>query len=242
MNILSCGAGVNSTAIIAGYAKGIFDLDTVVFADTGGEFPETYDYITATLKPFCDKIGLPFSMVRSKHYPLKSYYEERQIIPTRRFRHCTDKFKIVPINQYCKANFNNYGLILGIAEEEKHRAKNWNGIDYPLITHGIDREGCKELIRSAGLPIPRKSGCYFCPFTPKAGWIELLQNHRELYLEAEKFEKNCRRYPELTLTSKPLEAIRMRIESQASLADWIVENDIQRCAVCELEAAENGRT
>lgn len=37
--------------------------------------------------------------------------------------------------------------------------------EYPLIADGWDREKCKEVIASAGLPVPVKSACYFCPST-----------------------------------------------------------------------------
>lgn len=37
--------------------------------------------------------------------------------------------------------------------------------EYPLIADGWDREKCKEVIASAGLPVPEKSACYFCPST-----------------------------------------------------------------------------
>lgn len=34
---------------------------------------------------------------------------------------------------------------------------------YPLQDWGWDRERCKEEIRAAGLPVPPKSACFFCP-------------------------------------------------------------------------------
>lgn len=36
---------------------------------------------------------------------------------------------------------------------------------YPLQEWGWDRERCKEEIRKAGLPVPLKSACFFCPST-----------------------------------------------------------------------------
>ena len=36
---------------------------------------------------------------------------------------------------------------------------------YPLQEWGWDREQCKEEIRKAGLPVPLKSACFFCPST-----------------------------------------------------------------------------
>lgn len=36
-------------------------------------------------------------------------------------------------------------------------------IQYPLREWGFDRAKCGEIIRRAGLPIPCKSACFFCP-------------------------------------------------------------------------------
>ena len=34
---------------------------------------------------------------------------------------------------------------------------------YPLIEWGYNLEKCKQIITDAGLPLPVKSACYFCP-------------------------------------------------------------------------------
>ena len=36
---------------------------------------------------------------------------------------------------------------------------------HPLVEQEIDREGCKSIIESAGLPLPPQSACMFCPAT-----------------------------------------------------------------------------
>ncbi|QDT26824.1 hypothetical protein Enr10x_21340 [Gimesia panareensis] len=36
-------------------------------------------------------------------------------------------------------------------------------ISYPLREFGFDRSKCREVIAAAGLPIPPKSACFFCP-------------------------------------------------------------------------------
>src|SRR5215468_4909221 len=38
---------------------------------------------------------------------------------------------------------------------------------YPLMEWGWDREHCKRVIADAGLPIPVKSACFFCPASKK---------------------------------------------------------------------------
>ena len=45
MNIASYGAGVNSTAMLIGAAERGWLIDLILFADTGGEKPHTYEYL-----------------------------------------------------------------------------------------------------------------------------------------------------------------------------------------------------
>ena len=45
---------------------------------------------------------------------------------------------------------------------------------YPLIDYKINREECINLIKKARLPIPVKSGCYFCPYNNMKRWAEVL--------------------------------------------------------------------
>jgi len=45
VSILAYGGGVNSTAMIVGMIERGERADAVVFADTGGELPETYAYL-----------------------------------------------------------------------------------------------------------------------------------------------------------------------------------------------------
>lgn len=231
--VLCLGAGVNSTTILVLFKHGKVDLNIAIFADTSGEHPETYKYLSEVIVPFCQKIGLECVTVKSDKPPLYDFYFSRNIIPTRMFRHCTDHYKIQPINKYCKNRFgNDYTLVLGIDASEKERARSWEVFDYPLIRLGIDREKCIKIIRDEELPIPIKSGCYFCPFTKKDSWLWLLKNHRNLYLNAEKLEKNGSRYPEMTLFSIPLQRLRESKDLQKSLCDTQLFG-LEKCGFCE---------
>ena len=183
MKILSYGAGVNSTAILILYAQGKLKVDAVVFADTGAEHPETYAFIDTYIKPLCAKLDLPFHVVSGGN--LYEDYWQKRIIPFRQFRSCTDRYKIRPLKKFVEKTYgSDFTFILGIDFGEKNRATRYQGInfEFPLIDLHIDREGCKQMIREYGLPIPIKSGCFFCPFTTKTGWLNLLANHKNLFL------------------------------------------------------------
>ena len=49
--------------------------------------------------------------------------------------------------------------IVEVAKSKGPRYAYW----CPLVEAKIDRESCKAIIRNAGLPVPRKSACWFCP-------------------------------------------------------------------------------
>ena len=74
---------------------------------------------------------------------------------------------------------------------------------YPLVEQKLEREKLKEIIISMGYELPIKSGCYFCPFTTKKGWIHLRNNHKELWSKSLALEKNSNmRLPLITLKRK----------------------------------------
>ena len=177
----SFGAGVNSVAL----AEVLHHRVEKVMADPGCEYPETYDYLRkypfpitylrdpvegcATIEEWCHKLG---------HAPF------------RQFRSCSDKWKYRRLEKYQQKPCIVY---IGIAYDEKHRARftEKNGIlyQYPLVEQGITRDKCKEIILEAGLDIPPKSGCWFCPFQSKASWWRLARHHSDLFERACKIDE-----------------------------------------------------
>ena len=51
---------------------------------------------------------------------------------------------------------------------------------YPLYDWGMDRTACEHSIREAGLPVPMKSACWFCPASKKGEIVWLREHHPEL--------------------------------------------------------------
>lgn len=88
-------------------------------------------------------------------------------------RQCTVDYKIRVINAALRARGatrdDRAVLGLGISLDEWHRMST-DDPDlvstkvYPLIDLRLDRAACESLISRAGLPIPPKSSCWFCPF------------------------------------------------------------------------------
>jgi hypothetical protein len=78
---------------------------------------------------------------------------------------------------------------LGISLDEFQRMRNesgieWKKLDYPLINLRLDRGQCMHLIRQAGLPVPPKSSCWFCPHHSTRQWQALREHHPVLFWKA----------------------------------------------------------
>ena len=58
MNVVSFGGGTNSTAMIIGMYLHKIPIDLILFADTGGEQPHTYEFI-GTFNEWLVKHGIP---------------------------------------------------------------------------------------------------------------------------------------------------------------------------------------
>jgi hypothetical protein len=111
-------------------------------------------------------------------------------------RSCTADFKIRVIADELKrrgaTKIEPAIVALGISVDEIERAR--PGLDprepsqfrvYPLLDLGLTRTDCTRIIADAGLPVPGKSACYFCPFHDLEAWRRLKRDTPDL------FEKSC---------------------------------------------------
>ncbi len=184
--ILSFGGGIQTTALAVMLEDGTIEADEVVFADTGGEKPETYWYMEAYTIPLVEQAGIPFSIIRHKTTTLFDELWKRKDIPSIRTRQCSDHFKYRVIKQYCKKD---YQAIIGFSLDEAQRAeKRPEGKLFPLIARGMTAADCVQVIQAAGFPIPLKSSCYFCVFQPPPEWTWLQRNHPDLFNKALELE------------------------------------------------------
>jgi hypothetical protein len=62
---------------------------------------------------------------------------------------------------------------------------------YPLMEWLYDREKCKLVIADAGLPVPIKSACWFCPASKKHEIAWLREHHPDLLERALRIERNA---------------------------------------------------
>lgn len=225
--ILSYGAGVNSTALAFFLIENKYPLDYVLFADTGGEMPETYDYIHI-FKKYLDKKNVPFRIVRVRNNDtLYDRCSRRRVIPSQTWRWCTRDMKIRPIYAFYRSLKSHVYQYVGIDYDEIRRMKD-SKVDYvtniyPLIDYKIGRQECIALIEQAGLPLPVKSGCYFCPFNNIERWTELFKAHPELFKKAMELEENGKHMPKQRLAPMTLRVLQDNLKNNESLS--VIQTD-----------------
>lgn len=183
----------------------------VVFADTGGEHQETYDYINDYIIPFCNINKINFVRVHSKYgKTLYEYCWDKKIVPSMKFRDCTSKFKISPIRKFIRKELgvtrNSPCYVhIGISFDEADRMNASNVLYaksvYPFIDGykeycepEITLDDCIQIVKDEGFPPVPKSGCWFCPFAKTLDLLDPRYKDKTMALE----EHNSR-FPEILL-------------------------------------------
>lgn len=185
--VVSYGAGTNSTAMLIGLHWRGERPDLILFADTGGERPETYHHLE-TVSKWCESIGFPAILtVIAPNKTLEQDCNDRHALPSIAygFKTCSLRWKKEPQDKYLR----NHGMadamiFIGIDADETHRAKEFPNTRYPLVEWNWGRDECVEAIARAGLPQPGKSACFFCPSSKPREILELKRTHPELLQRA----------------------------------------------------------
>ncbi len=191
------GLGVDSTALLILLTKeveqGIRPPFESVHVKHGGDGPWTYENLDQ-LK----EAGYKITIIKPDNKGFDNiydfYFSEKMVPPVFIGRSCSHKFKILPLRYYYKAKGEPYTIYIGFDATERKRVKPspWKkvSIEYPLIEKGLLRNSCKKIIKDAGFFIPKKSGCYFCPFQSKESWMILKRDYPELFEKACLLEEN----------------------------------------------------
>ena len=208
--VLSYGAGVNTTALMILLVKEKLPFDVAVFADTGGELPETYRYLKVAEK-YLSKNGIALEVVKSKNGSLYDTCKRRRVIPSKIWRWSTRDYKITPIHAFYRSLGTHIYEYLGIAYDEADRMRSskegYVTSLFPLIERKMTRRDCELLIKRARLPVPVKSGCFFCPFMDIPMWNELYLKHRDLFFKAMELEETSKHFPSQRLNEHTLRGL-----------------------------------
>jgi 3'-phosphoadenosine 5'-phosphosulfate sulfotransferase (PAPS reductase)/FAD synthetase len=175
------------------------------------EHPATLAYVRDVASPYAERHGIKLvelhrTMLRGPNrgqqvtlYQHLTQPESRSVpIPVRMAngapgnRSCTADYKIHVVGRWLREHGataeNPATVALGISVDEIERAR--PGIDprspyqnriYPLLDLGLHRSDCRHVIADAGLPVPPKSSCWFCPFHDAEAWRRLKRETPDLF-------------------------------------------------------------
>lgn len=202
--VSSYGGGTNSTAGLIKWVNDGKPLDLVLFADTGGERPETYAYVKMFSGWLISK-GYPEITTVAHKETLEQECLSQARLPSKAFGFgsCSDKFKVRPQWRYLKAwqpaidaweRGEEIVSLVFYDAGEPHRAENQQKrkgvkVVFPLLVDWIDRDGCVEIIKAEGMCQPGKSSCFFCPSMKKHEIKHMQANAPKLMERALKIER-----------------------------------------------------
>lgn len=203
-NYLSHGGGVDSTAQMILMINNNIEFESV-FVNHGGDYPETYKYIE-----YLNDNGYKITTIKPDYYghnTIESWCLEKKVIPTQKGKVCAHRFKIEPIQEYVA---NPCFMYIGFNIDEYKRTYNQKlhkGIinRYYLIEQNIGRNQCVKIIESAGLKVPQKSGCWFCPSASGNEIRNLQKNYPDLFNRRRNLELNCKK--KMYISDKPIDEI-----------------------------------
>jgi 3'-phosphoadenosine 5'-phosphosulfate sulfotransferase (PAPS reductase)/FAD synthetase len=210
----SYGGGTQSTAALVLAAEARLDFQTFLFANVGedSELPATLRYLREIAMPYADMHGIELVEVRKltrdgtpQTLLQRIDGSSRSIpIPVRMGpggapgnRTCTAEFKIRVIEKELRRRgaTKDAKAIVGIGISTDEPGRVGSEVDhrtqyqlrrYPLYEAGLSRADCQRVIQAAGLPLPPRSACWFCPFHSAEEWRRLARREPAL------FEKACR--------------------------------------------------
>lgn len=246
--VVAYGGGTNSTAMLCGFREKGVRPSLIVFSDTGGELPQTYEHLRLMSDKCQEWFGLPIETVWKTYQGRKSTLEEdclrNKTLPSLAFgfKACSMKYKIEPINRRVRLWMDENGVktvtkAIGYDRNEGHRSMKIKGTNlaagrqevnwYPLLDWLWGREECIKAIDRHGLPQPGKSSCFFCPAMKLREIVRLRQQHPEHYARAVAMEENM-------VVKGPVEGLAFgqkwseivkADDDQLKLFDWLDKHD-----------------
>ena len=200
---LSFGAGVQSTALLVMSNKGLYGCpraDVAIFADTGDEPSWVYENVKrmqewSEIPVEVVRQGHLSGDIISRHNgksprfaAIPAFTPNGEGRESMLRRQCTREYKIQPIErkvrELCGIEKGRRAVgkikamaLIGISLDEVTRMSPsrtaWVENCYPLVDAELRRHDCREIVRAAGLPVPEKSSCVFCPYHSDEFWRKL---------------------------------------------------------------------
>lgn len=217
LEILSLGAGVQSTTLALMACWGQIHLDAAVFSDTGWEGKTVYKHFERLEKEF-EKSGIPLYKVSGGHLrddvisggPFASMplHTTRNGKAGLMRRQCTSQYKVRPIKKKLREIVSNgTGTVppgvtvnqwIGFSTDEIFRVNDrkitWYVTNrFPLLEMNMSRQDCKDWLAANGWGTTPRSACLGCPFHGNDFWRDLKRNSPEEWDEVVRFDKLIRK-------------------------------------------------
>ncbi len=212
LHVVAYGGGVQSTCLLVLAAQRRIDFGVFLFANVGddSEHPSTLDYLNRYAKPYAAAHGIRLIELHRQRrdgttetlYGRLTRPGSRSLpIPVRMSngapgtRSCTVDFKVRLVGRWLKQHGATAAmpatLGVGISLDEvqrvnARRALPYERVVYPLLDHDppLRRVDCQRIIAAAGLPVPGKSACFFCPLKRPSAFGEMRRDRPDLFARA----------------------------------------------------------
>ena len=205
--------GKDSSAMIIRAKELGMQIDEILFADTGKEFPEVYEYLDRLedylsikirrLKPkttwddwFFGKSTRGKSKGKMRGWPMA--------VAGACWWHREAKFK--PLDEACRGS----KRYIGIAVDEPKRIRTTPGYVYPVSDGGWTEQDCIGYLKSkdmlAGIHTKfKRTGCYLCQKQSKASLMTLHKEYPGLWAELMRYDSHAK-FPMYDLNEMVIES------------------------------------
>jgi len=215
LRVLNLGAGVQSSVLLMKMLDyEIKRPDVAIFADTGNEPNEVYDWLNKLIKLCKNEIDIQIvknvDNTGNLVQDIQSPSGRHSLIPVHikgqdgtngiGRRTCTYEYKIRPVTERIRNILNVNNLrgkcveqVFGISFDEIQRAKRpankWAIHCYPLVENRITRDDCKHYFKHKDIGTPPRSACIMCPYHDNQEWKHLKKNYPNEFKKAIEFDE-----------------------------------------------------
>jgi hypothetical protein len=192
--VISYGGGVQSTALVVLAMLEVWDIDEIVHVDlVDAESPATRGYVSRFREWLRGVYGRDITIIERDLYgdmlarpgftPVPWHGRREKFMLKRQ---CTREYKVQPLTRYLYDRYPGdcIRLMLGISVDEYHRMRDSPAARiehvYPLVDRRLTRWQCRDVIERAGLAVPWKSSCWFCPYRSVRSQLALVRRYPDL--------------------------------------------------------------
>jgi len=194
VTVISYGGGVQSTALVVLAMSEGWDIDEIVHVDLlDAESPATREYVARFREWLRREYARDITIIERNMYqdmlarpaftPVPWHGRREKFMLKRQ---CTREYKVQPLTRYLYDRYPGdcIRLMLGISVDEYHRMRDSSSARiehvYPLVDRRLTRWQCRDVIERAGLAVPWKSSCWFCPYRSVVSQWALVHRYPDL--------------------------------------------------------------